>query len=143
MLSSRQTGPGPVFADMPSVEQVFGFCLLYGAWAGHMSLVLLGAAMAGSACYGFTYLGGLAELSRRTSSSDRETEVCENSGSHDGAGPLLMRRIRCGCRSCQNVEQPHCMTVSNDSNRIFRYEHIVRSPRFAKENETGQERAGT
>jgi hypothetical protein len=41
------------------------FALLYGAWAGHMSLVLLGAAMAGSACYGFTYLGGLAELSQR------------------------------------------------------------------------------
>jgi MFS family permease len=41
------------------------FVLLYGAWAGHMALVLSGAAMAGSACYGFTYLGGLAELSHR------------------------------------------------------------------------------
>jgi MFS family permease len=41
------------------------FALLYGAWAGHMSLVLLGSALAGSACYGFTYLGGLAELSQR------------------------------------------------------------------------------
>ncbi len=39
--------------------------LLYGAWAGRMPFVLLGAAVAGSACYGFTYLGGLAELSLR------------------------------------------------------------------------------
>jgi PAS domain S-box-containing protein len=31
MLSSPQTGPGPVFADLPSVEQVLGFCVLYGA----------------------------------------------------------------------------------------------------------------
>jgi predicted MFS family arabinose efflux permease len=31
-----------------------------------LSLVLLGAAVTGSACYGFTYLGGLAELSLRS-----------------------------------------------------------------------------
>ncbi len=41
------------------------FALLYGAWAGHMSMVFMGSALAGSACYGFTYLGGLAEVTRR------------------------------------------------------------------------------
>jgi hypothetical protein len=39
--------------------------LLYGAWTGTMAWVLAGAALAGSACYGFTYLGGLAEVSQR------------------------------------------------------------------------------
>jgi len=39
--------------------------LLYGAWTGGMAFVLAGAALAGAACYGFTYLGGLAELSLR------------------------------------------------------------------------------
>jgi MFS family permease len=39
--------------------------LLYVAWTGTMACVLAGAALAGSACYGFTYLGGLAELSQR------------------------------------------------------------------------------
>lgn len=39
--------------------------LLYGAWTGAMAFVLAGAALAGAACYGFTYLGGLAELSLR------------------------------------------------------------------------------
>ena len=39
--------------------------LLYGAWSGRMPFVLAGAAVAGAACYGFTYLGGLAELSLR------------------------------------------------------------------------------
>jgi hypothetical protein len=39
--------------------------LLYGAWTGSMAFVLAGAALAGAACYGFTYLGGLAELSLR------------------------------------------------------------------------------
>jgi MFS family permease len=38
--------------------------LLLGAWWGSLMLVLSGAAIAGSACYGFTYLGGLAEVSR-------------------------------------------------------------------------------
>ncbi|GEM_PF-188285 len=40
------------------------FCLLWGAWAGKIGLVLAGASLAGSACYGFTYLGGLSEVSR-------------------------------------------------------------------------------
>lgn len=35
-----------------------------GAWIGSLSLVLAGVAIAGSACYGFTYLGGLAEVVR-------------------------------------------------------------------------------
>lgn len=33
-----------------------------GAWLGQLSLVLAGVAIAGTACYGFTYLGGLAEV---------------------------------------------------------------------------------
>jgi len=41
------------------------FTLLYGAWGGRIFFVLVGAALAGSACYGFTYLGSLAELTRR------------------------------------------------------------------------------
>ncbi|MBD2103379.1 MFS transporter [Leptolyngbya sp. FACHB-261] len=38
--------------------------LIAGAGLGWLGLVLLGAAVAGSACYGFTYLGGLAEVVR-------------------------------------------------------------------------------
>ena len=38
--------------------------LILGAWLGALGLVLAGAAIAGAACYGFTYLGGLAEVSR-------------------------------------------------------------------------------
>jgi predicted MFS family arabinose efflux permease len=38
--------------------------LVSGAWLGVLWVVLLGAAIAGSACYGFTYLGGLAEISK-------------------------------------------------------------------------------
>jgi len=38
--------------------------LVSGAWLGILGLVLAGAALAGAACYGFTYLGGLAEVSR-------------------------------------------------------------------------------
>lgn len=33
-----------------------------GAWLGQLSLVVAGVAIAGTACYGFTYLGGLAEV---------------------------------------------------------------------------------
>jgi len=33
-----------------------------GAWLGQLSLVLTGVAIAGTACYGFTYLGGLTEV---------------------------------------------------------------------------------
>lgn len=40
--------------------------LLLGAWLGVLSLVLVGAAIAGAACYGFTYLGGLAEVTQRS-----------------------------------------------------------------------------
>lgn len=38
--------------------------LLAGAATGSLALVLVGASVSGSACYGFTYLGGLAEVSR-------------------------------------------------------------------------------
>ena len=37
--------------------------LILGVWQGVLALVLLGASVAGSACYGFTYLGGLASIS--------------------------------------------------------------------------------
>jgi len=37
--------------------------LALGAWLGSVALLLTGAAVAGSACYGFTYLGGLASVS--------------------------------------------------------------------------------
>jgi MFS family permease len=38
------------------------FTFTCGAWLGQLSLVLAGVAIAGTACYGFTYLGGLAEV---------------------------------------------------------------------------------
>lgn len=38
--------------------------LTAGAWRGLVVLLLLGAAVAGAACYGFIYLGGLATVSR-------------------------------------------------------------------------------
>jgi MFS family permease len=38
--------------------------LVIGAWFGILILVLAGAAIAGMACYGFTYLGGLAEVTK-------------------------------------------------------------------------------
>ena len=48
--------------------------LLAGAWRGVLPLVLLGAATAGSACYGFTYLGGLAAIAE-TTASDRARAI--------------------------------------------------------------------
>jgi MFS family permease len=39
-----------------------------GAWLGVLSLVLAGVAVAGTACYGFTYLGGLAQVVRLSGS---------------------------------------------------------------------------
>ncbi|MGV2830277.1 hypothetical protein [Myxosarcina sp. GI1(2024)] len=33
-----------------------------GAWLNILTLVLVGVAIAGMACYGFTYLGGLAQV---------------------------------------------------------------------------------
>lgn len=39
-----------------------------GAWLGVLSLVLTGVAIAGTACYGFTYLGGMAEVVRLSGS---------------------------------------------------------------------------
>lgn len=42
-----------------------GTCVLtIAAWRGMVILLLLGAAIAGAACYGFTYLGGLASVSK-------------------------------------------------------------------------------
>ena len=41
-----------------------GYVLLtLGVWLSWVWLILLGAAVSGSACYGFTYLGGLATVS--------------------------------------------------------------------------------
>ena len=39
-----------------------------GAWLGVLSLVLAGVAIAGTACYGFTYLGGMAEVVKLSNS---------------------------------------------------------------------------
>jgi MFS family permease len=38
--------------------------LVLGVWSGIIWLVFLGAAVSGASCYGFTYLGGLAEVAR-------------------------------------------------------------------------------
>ena len=38
--------------------------LIGGTWAGFLPLILAGAALAGAACYGFTYLGGLAVIAQ-------------------------------------------------------------------------------
>lgn len=38
--------------------------LVLGVWTGLIWLILLGAAVSGASCYGFTYLGGLAEVAR-------------------------------------------------------------------------------
>lgn len=43
----------------------YGFLLL-GVQRGSLILILIGAAIAGSASYGFTYLGGLTEVARRS-----------------------------------------------------------------------------
>ncbi|MGV0028288.1 MFS transporter [Phormidesmis priestleyi] len=44
---------------------VLGYLIFtYGAWLGSLGWVLVGVAIAGTACYGFTYLGGLAETVR-------------------------------------------------------------------------------
>lgn len=52
--------------QLGSVLLVLGyFTFTCGAWLGHLSLVLAGVAIAGTACYGFTYLGGLAEVVSR------------------------------------------------------------------------------
>ena len=38
--------------------------LTWGSWIGNVLLLLAGSAIAGAACYGFTYLGGLAIVSK-------------------------------------------------------------------------------
>ena len=38
--------------------------MLVGSWLGNIVIVLAGTSLAGLACYGFTYLGGLAQFSR-------------------------------------------------------------------------------
>ncbi|MBD2465931.1 MFS transporter [Oscillatoria sp. FACHB-1407] len=51
--------------QLGSLLMVIGYALFTsGAAWGSLSLVLLGVAIAGIACYGFTYLGGLAEVVR-------------------------------------------------------------------------------
>jgi hypothetical protein len=43
-----------------------GFCLLtFGALSGSLALILAGTAITSAASYGFTYLGGLAEIASR------------------------------------------------------------------------------
>jgi MFS family permease len=51
--------------QLGSLLMVIGYTLFTsGAALGSLSLVLVGVAIAGTACYGFTYLGGLAEVVR-------------------------------------------------------------------------------
>ncbi|MBD3887615.1 MFS transporter [Phormidium tenue FACHB-886] len=51
--------------QLGSLLMVIGYVLFtIGAALGSLSLVLVGVAIAGTACYGFTYLGGLAEVVR-------------------------------------------------------------------------------
>jgi len=38
--------------------------MLMGSWSGNIAIVLTGTSLAGLACYGFTYLGGLAQFSK-------------------------------------------------------------------------------
>lgn len=46
-----------------AVLLVLGYAIFTcGAWLGALGLVLTGVAIAGTACYGFTYLGGVAEV---------------------------------------------------------------------------------
>lgn len=48
---------------------ILGYIIFtFGAWLGAVSLVLVGVAIAGTACYGFTYLGGMAEVIRLSGS---------------------------------------------------------------------------
>lgn len=55
--------------QLGAVIIVFGYIgFTCGAWLGSLSLVLVGVAIAGTACYGFTYLGGLAEVIRLSGS---------------------------------------------------------------------------
>jgi hypothetical protein len=62
---ARRMHPGKSMWIGACVLPIGYFALIFGAWAGSLPIVLLGAALAGSACYGFTYLGSLAELTRR------------------------------------------------------------------------------
>lgn len=51
--------------QLGSLLMIIGYVLFTGGAAlGSLSLVLVGVAVAGTACYGFTYLGGLAEVVR-------------------------------------------------------------------------------
>lgn len=50
-------------------------CLLWGAIAGLLPLVLLGGAVAGSSCYGFTYVGGLGQVSAHSTLAERARAV--------------------------------------------------------------------
>ncbi len=53
-----------------------GYALLVaGAWIGALPLVLVGAALAGSGCYGFTYYGGLTSVTQHSQPADRARAV--------------------------------------------------------------------
>ncbi|MBE9167740.1 MFS transporter [Pleurocapsales cyanobacterium LEGE 06147] len=55
--------------QLGSILLVIGYLTFTcGAWLGILGLVLAGVAIAGTACYGFTYLGGLAEVVRLSGS---------------------------------------------------------------------------
>lgn len=55
--------------QLGAILLILGYLMFtYGARSGSLGLVLAGVAIAGTACYGFTYLGGLAEVVRLSGS---------------------------------------------------------------------------
>ncbi|MDX2213020.1 MAG: MFS transporter [Oculatellaceae cyanobacterium bins.114] len=61
-IARQLTPPRSLLVGFGLLPLGYGLLVL-GAALGVLPLVLLGAAIAGSACYGFTYLGGLAKVS--------------------------------------------------------------------------------
>jgi MFS family permease len=61
-LASRLSARSALLVGFGCLPTGF-FVLLAGAVSGTLGLVLLGAAIAGAACYGFTYQGGMAVVS--------------------------------------------------------------------------------
>lgn len=71
---ARRMGPRRALRVGMLVLPIGYTLLVAGSGLGRLPLLLLGAGVAGSACYGFTYLGGLAEVARR-GQADRARSV--------------------------------------------------------------------
>lgn len=62
--------------QMGLVVVPLGYALMvWGAWVGVLSLVLIGTACAGSGCYGFTYYGGLASVTEQSDNATRARAI--------------------------------------------------------------------